>query len=176
MNEENALFTQHLTAFGKLNYARGDRPKVDCILCAIRDNDPKVESLKIYQEELLYISLNLYPYNPGHMMVVPTRHVEKFEDLSEIERNRFFEVTIAAQKMLDAIFQPTGFNVGYNQGDFSGASLKHIHIHIVPRYKTEIGFIEIVGQTKIIIDRVDTVLEKIQPRIPEFIRPPISKN
>lgn len=172
MSEDKPLFTQHLTAFGKLNYARGERPNVECILCAIRDNNPIVESLKIYQEELLYISLNLYPYNPGHMMVVPTRHVEKFEDLTEIERNRFFEVTIAAQKLLAAVFQPTGFNVGYNQGDFSGASIKHIHIHIVPRYKTEIGFIEIVSKTKIIIDTVDTVLEKIRPRIPEFINPP----
>jgi ATP adenylyltransferase len=166
---DDGLFHHHLQAQGKLQYFRGNRPNVPCILCAVRDSHPEVTSLKVYEEDILFISLNLYPYNPGHLMVIPKRHVEKFEDLSDIERNRIFEVTIIAQKMLQEIFQPTGFNVGYNQGAYSGASINHIHIHIVPRYKTELGFIDIIGQTKIIIQDVNTVYALIQREISRFL-------
>lgn len=165
---DGELFHHHLQAQGKLQYFRGNRPNVPCILCAVRDNHPEVTSLKVYEEEGLFISLNLYPYNPGHLMVIPKRHVEKFEDLSDRERNRLFEVVILAQKMLQGIFHPTGFNVGYNQGAYSGASIEHIHVHIVPRYKTELGFIDIIGETKIIIQDVNTVYDLIQKDIAKY--------
>ena len=176
MAEDENLFNDNLIAAGKLNYARGKRPDVDCIMCAIRDDNPEVISLKIYTEELLFICLNLYPYNPGHLMVIPTRHVEKFEDLKEIERNRLFEVVILCQNMLQDLFHPTGFNVGYNQGENSGASVKHIHVHVVPRYQAELGFIDIVGKTKIILESSDDVKSKILPKISQYIKQEQSKS
>lgn len=170
MAEDDNLFNDHLIAAGKLNYARGKRPDVDCIMCAIKDDNPDVISLKIYTEKLLFICLNLYPYNPGHLMVIPTRHVEKFEDLKEIERNRLFEVVIMCQNMLQVLFHPTGFNVGYNQGKYSGASINHIHVHVVPRYHSELGFMDIVGKTKIILESADEVKNKILPKISQYIK------
>ena len=71
--------------------------------------------------------------------------------------------------MLQDLFHPTGFNVGYNQGNYAGASIKHIHVHVVPRYQSELGFIEIVGKTKIILESVEDVKEKILPRISQDI-------
>ena len=170
MTEDENLFKDHLIAVGKLNYARGKRPDVDCIMCTVRDDNPAVTSLKIYTEDLLFICLNLYPYNPGHLMVIPTRHVENFQDLNEIERNRLFEVVIMCQDMLQDLFHPTGYNVGYNQGKYSGASIKHIHVHVVPRYNSELGFIDIVGKTKIILESVDDVKNKILPKISQYIK------
>ena len=170
MEEDGNLFKDHLIATGKLNYARGKRPDVDCIMCAIKDDNPDVISLKIYSEDLLFISLNLYPYNPGHLMVIPTRHVENFQDLKEIERNRLFEVVIMCQNMLQDLFHPIGFNVGYNQGKNSGASVNHIHVHVVPRYQAELGFIDIIGKTKIILESVDDVKKKILPKISQYIK------
>lgn len=166
------LFTDHLRAIGKLKYAKGNRPEVECIFCAVRDDDPQVQAWKVYQERDLFISLNLYPYNSGHLMVIPTRHVEKFSDLTEVERNRIFHVVIQCQSLLKELFTPAGFNVGWNQGRAAGASIQHIHIHIVPRYKTELGYIDIIGKTKIIIEPLSEVLRKIQARIHEFIEPP----
>ena len=171
-DRERVLFSNHLHAIGKLNYVKNHNTKVDCILCAVRENDSRVTALKVYQEDILFISLNLYPYNPGHLMVIPTRHVEKFENLTKVERERTLEVVIQCQKMLQAIFSPSGFNVGYNQGIFSGASIKHIHVHVVPRYDQELGFIDIIGNGRIVVEQADQVMEKISARIKEFITPP----
>jgi ATP adenylyltransferase len=168
MVDEEHIFEHHLLAQGKLAYAKGTRPKVDCILCGIRDNDPKVESLKVYQDERIIISLNRYPYNPGHLMVIPVKHTEKFEELSEIDYNYLFKCVLQSQKLLQLLFNPTGFNVGYNQGDFSGASIRHIHVHVVPRYKGELGYIDIIGQTRVVVEGVDSIFQKIQSRIGEF--------
>jgi len=170
MTDDENLFHDHLIAAGKLNYARGKRLDVDCIMCAVRDDNPDVISMKIYTEELLFICLNLYPYNPGHLMVIPIRHVEKFQELKENERNRLFEVVIMCQNMLQDLFHPTGFNVGYNQGKYSGASVNHVHVHIVPRYQSELGFIDIIGKTKIILESVYDVKDKILPKISQYIK------
>ena len=104
-------------------------------------------------------------------MVIPTRHVEKFTDLTESERNRIFQVVIQCQSLLKTLFSPVGFNVGWNQGKAAGASIHHIHIHVVPRYKSELGYIDIIGGTKIIIEPLSEVSRKIKARIHEFILP-----
>ncbi|MCK5345610.1 MAG: HIT domain-containing protein [Candidatus Heimdallarchaeota archaeon] len=166
------LFTDNLRAIGKLNYAKGDRPDVECIFCAVRDDDSRVQAFKIYQERDLFITPNLYPYNSGHIMVIPSRHVEQFTDLTIAERNRIFEVVIQSQSLLKAIFSPVGFNVGWNQGRTAGASIQHIHIHVVPRYEAELGYIDIIGGTKIILEPLSEVIRKIQERLHEFIQPP----
>ena len=145
---------------------------MECIFCAVRDDDPQVQAWKVYQERDLFISLNLFPYNSGHLMVIPTRHVESFAELSEDERNRIFYVITQCQLLLKELFTPAGFNVGWNQGRAAGASIQHIHIHIVPRYQTELGYIDIIGKTKIIIEPLSEVLRKIQARIHDFIQPP----
>lgn len=165
---EKSLFSHNLLAVGKLDYAKGDRPNINCIFCGVRDNHPAVTSLKVYQDEVLMICLNLYPYNPGHLMVIPTRHVEKFENLSKKERDYLFWMVIQMQKMLQDIFNPSGFNVGYNQGNYAGASIKHIHVHIVPRYKEELGFIDIIGTTKVIVEPVSAVFTKVKENISKY--------
>jgi ATP adenylyltransferase len=167
MNEEG-LFQHHVLAAGKLSYAKGTRPNVPCILCAVREEHPDVQSFKIYEEELCFICLNLYPYNPGHLMVIPTRHVLRLEDLTDKERNRIFEVVGICQKLLQACFNPTGFNVGYNQGQFSGASVDHLHVHVVPRYKSELGYIDLIGQTRVVVQPVSEVFALLKARIGEF--------
>ncbi|MHA1775662.1 MAG: HIT family hydrolase [Promethearchaeia archaeon] len=167
--DNEGLFTHHLLAVGKLKYAKGQRPKISCIFCGVRDNNPAITSLKVFQDEYLMVCLNLYPYNPGHLMVIPTKHVEKFEDLTENERNYLFWMVIQMQKMLQDIFSPTGFNVGYNQGNYAGASIQHVHVHIVPRYREELGFIDIIGTTKVIVEPLSEVLQKIQKYIGNYI-------
>ncbi len=159
------LFSDHLCAAGKIEYINGKRPKVDCIFCEIVKDNPAVTSLKLYQNSQIMICFNLYPYNPGHLMVIPIRHVEKFEDLTLHERQIMFNATINMQKMLKDHLMPTGFNVGYNEGDYSGASIRHIHIHVVPRYKSELGFIDIIGQTKIVVQRASEILALLKPKI-----------
>ena len=166
---EHNLFHHHLLAVGKLNYAKGERPNVECIFCGVRDNNPDITSLKVYEDEQVFICLNLYPYNPGHLMVIPNRHLERFENLTSEERNYLFQVVMNCQQMVQDLFSPTGFNVGYNQGQYAGASIRHIHIHVVPRYREELGFIDIIGATKVIVEDSESVFNKVKAIISEYI-------
>jgi ATP adenylyltransferase len=95
--------------------------------------------------------------------------MQKIDDLSDQDRNRLFELVVQCQKMIQELFGPSGFNVGYNQGQFSGASIDHFHIHVVPRYKSELGFIDIIGQTRVVVEPVQAVYEKIKPELENLL-------
>ena len=108
-----------------MDYVQGkDRPDVDCILCAVRDDDERVVSLKYYEDNLIFICLNLYPYNPGHSMIVPKRHVLRFIDLTKDEITRMFRSIMGLQLLFDDLYSPKGYNIGFNEG-IAGATVNH---------------------------------------------------
>ena len=137
----------------KLAYIKGKaRPNVDCILCAIVERNDQVERLEVYQSALFTVSLNLYPYTPGHLLVFPKRHIVDVRELTPAEVLELHTVQALCLNILDTVYQPRGYNVGYNIGDASGASIQHLHLHIVPRYPRELGFIDIIGEARIIVE------------------------
>ena len=136
----------------KLAYAKGERPDVPCILCAALAGDERVTGLVATETERFGILANLYPYNPGHLMVVPKRHVEDVVDLDSEEVLELHDVQVQVMTLLRDLYTPSGFNVGYNIGASSGASIPHLHLHIVPRHRSEQGFIDIIGGAKIIVE------------------------
>jgi ATP adenylyltransferase len=164
------MFEKWLRALGKLDYVQGKaRPDVDCILCSVRDNDERVVSLKIYQDTLIFISLNLYPYNPGHLMIVPNRHVQRFSDLTKEELINL-SMTIKGLKLfIDELYAPKGYNIGINQGKEAGASIEHLHIHLVPRFGSELGFIDIVGKTRVLPEGLESVKQKLLKNIDKYL-------
>jgi ATP adenylyltransferase len=163
MVEEESLFKKNVIAQNKLEYAKGNaRPKVDCILCAMIQDSKEVESYKIYQDKIAVVALNLYPYNPGHLMVFPVRHITDFRDLTEDELLHISRLIIGSQNLMQEIYQPKGYNIGMNLGDCSGASIAHLHIHVVPRYNAEIGFLDILSQTRVIVEPLSKVYEKFK--------------
>jgi ATP adenylyltransferase len=163
-------FENWLRALGKLDYVQGkDRPKVDCILCSVRDNDERVKSLKVYQDDLCFVVLNLFPYNPAHLMVCTIRHVTKYIDLTKEELDHIFRAIQGLQIMLDDVYKPRGYNIGMNQGRSAGGSIEHLHIHLVPRYGSELGFIDIVGETRIAVEGLDSVKKKMEENIHKYL-------
>jgi ATP adenylyltransferase len=153
-----------------LDYVQGKtKPNVDCILCAVRDNDERVVTLKIYDDEYIFISLNLYPYNPGHLMIIPNRHVISFLELTREEIIHINRTIQGIQLLLDELYSPKGYNIGINQGIIAGASIEHLHIHIVPRYGAELGYIDIVGKTRIVVEGLDSVKQKLTENIHNFL-------
>ena len=137
----------------KLAYIKGKaRPNVDCILCAIVEGNDQVERLEVYQSALFTVSLNLYPYTPGHLLVFPKRHIVDVRELTQAEVLELHTTQILCIDVLERVYQPRGYNVGYNIGDASGASIQHLHLHIVPRYPRELGFIDIIGEARIIVE------------------------
>ncbi|MFX1497122.1 MAG: HIT domain-containing protein [Promethearchaeota archaeon] len=162
---------------GKLEYVQGEnRPRVECILCSVRDDDERVVSLKIYQDKILFISLNLYPYNPGHLMIVPNKHITQFTDLTKSEIIHLMRTIQGIQMLLDDIYNPRGYNIGINQGKIAGGSIEHLHVHVVPRYNSELGYIDIVGKTRIVPEGLNSVKEKLELRINKVLNQKFFEN
>jgi len=136
--------------FEKLGYLKGKKPD-GCILCLVRDGSVDVESLIVYQSELSMVSLNLYPYNPGHLLLFPKRHVVDIRELSDAERADLDTLTRRCLDILDKTHGPAGYNLGFNMGLVAGASIEHLHMHIVPRYPREIGFAELLAGKRVIV-------------------------
>ncbi len=154
---------QNLVIPGKLDYVRGDKPDVPCILCSIRDNDERVVRLEVGRTELMVISLNLFPYNPGHLLIFPLRHIT---DLRELSSDEVLETHRLLQRLMDILessYGPRGFNIGYNVGATSGASIEHLHCHVVPRHRNEIGVLEMVsGGTRVTVEDPNVTLDKLR--------------
>ncbi len=164
------MFEKWLRAIGKLDYVQGNaKPDVDCILCSVRDNDERVKSLKVYQDNICFVVLNLYPYNPGHIMVVPIRHVIKFNDLTKEEIVHVFRAIQGLQLLMNYLYNPRGYNMGMNQGKCAGASIEHLHFHLVPRYGSELGYIDIIGKSRVVPEGLDSVKKKVDANIHKFL-------
>ena len=124
----------------------------ECIFCEAAKNDVNdPENLLVRKGELTFTLLNLYPYNNGHLMIIPFRHIGDLDDLSNQEGSEIFrELQLARRALLD-ISQPQGFNIGANLGRIGGAGIyEHIHFHIVPRWSGDTNFMPVLGEVKVI--------------------------
>jgi ATP adenylyltransferase len=156
------LMKRHLFIPSKVEYVRGNRPQVDCILCAIIAHDKRVVDSAILSTDLMTVALNLYPYNPGHLMIFPNRHIESIEELTLDEVSEMHRLTVLSIKVLRKLYRCHGYNIGYNLGESSGASIKHLHRHIVPRYRNELGFVDILSGSKIFVEDPKQALKKLR--------------
>jgi ATP adenylyltransferase len=144
-------------------YVRGEKkPDVECILCAIVEESDKVSRLEVYRSEYFVVTLNLYPYAPGHLMIFPKRHVTDLRMLTNDESAELCKLQGICLDVLDDVYHPHGFNIGYNIGEAGGASIAHLHLHVVPRYRRELGFIDIIGGVKIIIEDPNISLVRVR--------------
>ena len=134
---------------------------MDCILCAVARDDPRVDNLCVYRHEGWFVTLNLYPYNPGHLMLVPRAHLTDVRELSEAEVLELHRLQVLALQVLEREYRPGGFNVGYNLGAASGASIDHIHLQIVPRYRTEVGFFDLLSDSRVIVEEPHVTRERL---------------
>ena len=148
----------------KIKYVKGGKPPVDCILCAIRDKNPLVTDLTVFENDLFIIALNLYPFNPGHLMIFPVRHVESLSSLTEKEVIMMHDLLKLSIEIIDSEFSPHGYNVGYNLGNGSGASMPHSHQPVVPRYSNEVGFLDVLSGIRVIVNDPVKVMEKLKER------------
>lgn len=144
--------------FDKLGYLKGGRPE-GCILCLVRDGSADVDRLVVHETERFLVSLNLYPYNPGHLLVFPKRHVTDIRALQDSEKSELTWLTDLCLDALDRALNPSGFNIGYNMGLTAGASIDHLHLHIIPRYPREIGIVELLAGKRVLVqDPMETLV------------------
>jgi len=136
--------------FDKLGYLKGGKPD-GCILCLVASGSDEVERLVVHESASFVVSLNLYPYNPGHLIVFPKRHVVDIRCLSGKERAELDAIVDACLGILDEAMKPSGYNIGYNMGLSAGASIEYLHLHIIPRYPREIGIAELIAGSRVLV-------------------------
>ncbi|MFN2312052.1 MAG: HIT domain-containing protein [Spirochaetia bacterium] len=137
--------------FEKLAYVTGKKPD-GCILCLIRDNSPEVVNLTVHESELFIVSINLYPFNPGHLMIFPQRHLVDLREFSATENHELSLLVNQTLSILDGLYRPAGYNIGYNMGASAGASIEHIHMHIIPRYPRELGIADLLAGRRVLVE------------------------
>jgi ATP adenylyltransferase len=145
------MTAEYFFNFDKLTYITGEKPD-GCILCLIRDGDSRVADLTVYRDELFVVSVNLYPFNPGHLMIFPMRHVEDVRKFTEKEDAHFSSLNRFFLNLLDGLYHPMGYNLGYNMGLAAGASITHLHSHIIPRYSREIGLADLIAGKRVLVE------------------------
>jgi diadenosine tetraphosphate (Ap4A) HIT family hydrolase len=159
-------FRDYLAAPHKLAYIEGkERQEIPCIFCAIIEGNPRVKTKIVYRDDAFMVILNMFPFNPGHVMVVPLRHVVKLSELNQDEANAFFWMGVKTVKLIRTAFNPTGINMGLNIGSAAGASIHHLHLHIVPRYPRELGFLETTADTRTLVMDAKTTYERLLPHL-----------
>jgi ATP adenylyltransferase len=155
------LWTPH-----RMVYIGGEGKPTDdtagtCPFCRAPERSD-AESLVVHRGKLGYVVLNLYPYNPGHVLVCPYRHVSSYVDLTAEETVEVAELTQAAVRVLTAVSAPHGFNLGLNQGEVAGAGIAaHLHQHVVPRWGGDSNFLPVVGRTKALPQLLDDTRQRL---------------
>jgi ATP adenylyltransferase len=124
----------------------------ECILCKIAEENPDdLSNLLVEKGELTFTVLNLYPYNNGHLMIIPYSHKSKLESLTKEENLEIMEKLQLASEALKLAIGPEGFNIGANLGKCAGAGIDdHIHFHVVPRWNGDTNFMPVLGEVKVI--------------------------
>jgi len=134
-----------------------------CVFCnAVRADIKEDSCIKVYDGENCFVMLNLYPYNNGHLMVIPKRHISNMLELTENETTEMMILVKRAIKALEKVLSPHGFNFGANLGKAAGAGIDtHLHFHIVPRWNGDTNFMPALGDVKVISQDLLTTKKKI---------------
>ena len=146
---------ERLWAPWRMTYIKSDKSS-DCVFCqaVAKDRDP--ENLILWRGEHGFVILNRYPYNNGHLMVVPFEHVPSIEDLRPEVLLDIMTMVQQSLALLRRAMNPDAFNVGINLGQAAGAGItSYVHVHVVPRWSGDTNFMPVLGQTRVIPDALD---------------------
>lgn len=143
--------------------AAGDAPRVSaCVFCAALESEEA--PLVLYRGATTFVILNLYPYNNGHVMVVPRRHIAGLSHATPEELHEMMALTRASEIVLLEAYAPHGLNVGMNLGKAAGAGVAdHMHIHVVPRWNGDTNFMTVVGEVRVLPETLDQTAARLRP-------------
>lgn len=143
-------YEQYLWSPKREEYEANEIPDdIDCIFCATAEDDERISKLQVFEDDFLMVLLNIFPYNTGHLMVVPRRHVNSLTDLEDEERDRLFKMVSCVEELQREVVEPAGIDVGINIGKAAGESIPHLHVQLVPIYEKDRGFMETSLDTKV---------------------------
>lgn len=147
----------------RIEYIENTSKNEGCIFCEKSSESNDRKNLIVHRGEMGFVIMNKYPYNNGHLMVVPNQHTSEMDSLSCEEKIELFNFLQASQNVLKEVMKPQGFNIGMNLGRLAGAGIvDHLHFHIVPRWGGDTNFMPIVGHTKVISEGLEQTWEKLK--------------
>ncbi len=156
------LWTPHRMAYVRNASVRPDNGGgPDCPLCKVPEDNDR-DHLIVHRGDTCYVVLNIFPYNPGHLMVCPYRHVGWYTEVTDAERNEMAALTQTGMRVLQGLTGTQGFNIGMNQGRTGGAGIhEHLHQHLVPRWVGDANFLPVIGRTKALPELLDDTWQRV---------------
>jgi ATP adenylyltransferase len=156
---------QHMWAPWRMAYLTGHGP-TGCVFCQKVDEHADDANLIVTRRERCFVTMNLYPYNNGHLMVVPYRHVASLEDLAPEELLDLMATVNLALAGLRNSMSPAGFNIGVNLGKAAGAGIDtHVHVHVVPRWAGDTNFMPVVADVRVVPESLIDTCRKVRQAI-----------
>jgi len=148
-----------------MEFILNEKPS-DCILCQKPGEDDDECNLILHRGRLNFVILNKFPYNPGHLMVAPYRHIATLEDMTDEELMDHFSIVRRCTKALRSVLYPAGFNIGINLGKIAGAGISdHAHTHIVPRWSGDTNFMPVLADARVLPEGLASTYAKLKGTI-----------
>jgi ATP adenylyltransferase len=142
---------QRLWAPWRMQYVQGERGDAGCIFCLAAEPGDDAARFVLHRSAGCFVMLNAFPYNSGHLMVSPDRHVSSLADLEDDESLELMRLLRRALGALRAEYRPDGFNIGVNEGKVAGAGFAgHVHVHVVPRWEADSNFMAVTADTRVL--------------------------
>ena len=157
-----------LLAPWRIEYITDASKNKGCIFCEVFKSSDDEKNLIVWRGKTSFVIVNKYPYNNGHLMVVPFRHTPEMSALDDEEKIELFDMIRLSQDVLRDVMEPQGFNVGMNLGRLAGAGIvDHLHFHLVPRWGGDTNFMPIIGDTKVISEALEKTWAKLRQKFIE---------
>ena len=154
---------EHLWSPWRLAYITGAGQATGCVFCTALASDD-ASPLILHRGATCFVILNLFPYNNGHLMVIPNRHIPTLASATPEELAELIELTRRAEIALQEAYAPQGMNMGINLGKPAGAGvLDHRHVHVVPRWNGDTNFMTVIGRTRVLPEELPAAAEKLKP-------------
>ena len=152
----------HLWAPWRKAYVIDGARDPGCVFCTKAGEDRDPENYILHRGEYCYVIMNIFPYNNGHIMVLPYSHISGFEELCDEAAAELTHLVRRFIRVLRKAMSPQGFNTGMNLGEVAGAGIaSHLHMHVVPRWQGDSNFMPVVGETKVISEALDQTYQKL---------------
>ena len=154
----------------RINYIAGKKEK-GCLFCRVRKENKDKENYLLLRGKYCLVMLNKFPYNNGHLMVAPYRHIKEISQLKEKEVIELWKLVNLSVKILKKTLKPEGFNIGINSGKVAGAGFPgHLHIHLVPRWNGDTNFMPVVAKQKVISQSLEELYQELRDCHAHLIR------
>jgi ATP adenylyltransferase len=153
----------------RLKYVRRLAKPKGCVFCASAKKTSSEKTLCVYKTKYSQIVINKFPYNSGHILVLPLKHEGDILNLTDVEYTDLHQTLKLAISAIKAVYQPHGFNMGMNHGASGGAGIPdHLHYHIVPRWNGDLNFFPLIAETKLVIEDTKTTFKKLKKYFKDF--------